>query len=112
MSYIRPLHLCTLPARCRCWRTSRGRQVLNGAVAAIIAARLNYICLHKPFSAWKSNSLSGTPLCYIIGFHRQQSTKILHQIEIATVCKNDTYAHKMIDSRKSDHRMGGILGLS
>lgn len=48
-SYISRLPLRTVPAPCRCWSMSRHRQVLNGAVAAIIAPRLNYICLYKPF---------------------------------------------------------------
>lgn len=49
MSYTSPLHFCIMLTRCRCWRTSRDGQVLNGALAAVIAAWLNYICLHKPF---------------------------------------------------------------
>lgn len=48
------------------------------------------------FSAWKSNSLSGTFLCFMIGFQRQQSTKILHQIEISTVRKEYSYAEEWL----------------
>lgn len=48
MSHISPLHLCTTLGRCRCWRTSRDGPLLNGAVAAVIATWLNYICPHKP----------------------------------------------------------------
>lgn len=52
--------------------------------------------LHLPaqtFSAWKSNSLSRTPVCFMIGFQGQQSTKILHQIEISTVWGKMTPLH-------------------
>lgn len=111
MPHISPLHLCTTPCRCRCWRTSRDGPLLNGAVAC---CNSDLTELHLPAhtsSAWKSNSLSRTPVCFMIAFQGQQSTKILHQIEISTVWKNDTYAQTMGDGRKSKHRMGGNLGL-
>lgn len=47
----------------------------------------------------------------MIGFQGQQSTKMLHQIEISTVWKNDTYAQTMRDGRKSKLRMGGNFGV-
>lgn len=68
--------------------------------------------LHLPaqtFSAWKSNSLSRTPLCFMIGFQRQPSPKILHQIEISTVWGEKWHQCTLNDSIKSDHRMGGDL---
>lgn len=45
---ISPLHLFNAGSL-QVSELSRHWQVLNGAVAAIIAQRLNYICLHKPF---------------------------------------------------------------
>lgn len=49
-------------------------------------------------------------MCFVIAFQGHHSAKILHQIEISSAWgKNDTSAHKMMDGRKSVHKMGRKL---
>lgn len=57
---------------CRCRRTSADSQPMNGALAAVIEAQPDDICLCKPFQCRNQIHSAGAPVSLMISLQKQQ----------------------------------------
>lgn len=81
------------PTHRRCYATSRGQERPERSSRRCKGDPAELHLPAKMFSARKSNSLSGTPACFMIAFQGQDSAKSLHQIEISTMWWEMTPLH-------------------
>lgn len=84
-------------------------QVLNGALAAVMATWLNYICLHKPFQHGNQIHSAGLRSALWLVSRGSSLQRSCTKLKYPLCEKSDTSAHQMMDGRKSTHTMGGNL---